>query len=57
MEEKVVWKAHFDTRTASHSLYSQLTLFGFSKGSSKRLIFHEGKLDLTRCGGRGILIP
>ena len=50
-------KAHLDTRTAGHTLYSQLALFGFSKGGSKRLIFQDGKLELTRRGGRGILIP
>jgi hypothetical protein len=50
-------KSHLDTRTARHTLYSQLALFGFSKGRSKGLIFQEGKLDLTRWGGRGVLIP
>lgn len=50
-------KAHLDTRTAGHTLYSQLALFGFSKGGSKRLIFQDGKLELTRRGGRGMLIP
>jgi hypothetical protein len=57
MEEKVGWEVYLDTRTACHTLYSQLALFGFPKGTPKRLMFQEGELDLTRWGGRGILIP
>ena len=49
--------AHLDASTASHALYSQVALVRLPLGAAQRLIFQQGKLDLTRRHGEALLVP